>query len=115
MVGHQDVRQPLKQFEKYKKKVLMLKTNLLDTRNYDLRVNLLNASIEPSQLPQLPAKELAPKALKEKRLFREKKYFEEQTLLRPEDELIIAKSHKVSYFSISGRRRHQRRAEAQRS
>lgn len=73
--------------------------NMLDARNYDLRLNLLNGTIEPEALPVMAAKDLAPKALKEKREVREKKYFEEQTLLKPEDELIISKSHKVGIRS----------------
>lgn len=77
----------------YKKKLLMLYTNLIDERNTELRCSILLNEILPSKLVEMSSEELAPSSVKKKRIEQQNKYFKEQVLME-EDAKIIAKTHK---------------------
>jgi len=71
----------------------MLYFNLIDSKNFDLRFSLLNKEIIPTDLVKMKAEELAPSSLKQERLERQQKYFNEQVLVK-DDNKIITKNHK---------------------
>lgn len=77
----------------YKKKLLMLYTNLIDDRNTELRISILLGDISPSKLAEMSSEELAPSSVKKRRIEQQNKYFKEQVLME-EDAKIIAKNHK---------------------
>lgn len=77
----------------YKKKLLMLYTNLIDDRNTELRISILLGEISPSKLAEMSSEELAPSSVKKRRIEQQNKYFKEQVLME-EDAKIIAKNHK---------------------
>jgi hypothetical protein len=61
----------------------------------------LTKTIDPTGLVNMSSKDLAPSHLKNLREVREKKYFEEQVLLKDQIK-VITKSHKgVDYIQIN--------------
>lgn len=83
----------LYQNKNYKNKFKTLLLNLMDSRNHELRFSILNGDLPAAELVKLSSEDLAPKKIKNMRVERQNKYFNEQVLMKDEMK-IIAKTHK---------------------
>jgi hypothetical protein len=86
----------------YKKKLFQLYSNLNDSKNEELRFNVLLKKFSPERLVDMTSDELISKAEKLQRVNQQNKFFKEQVYV-PEDMKIIAINHKDNILSQNNR------------